>query len=248
MKKLFLALLFVPATAFSSQLINFHNNVSIGEGTLYQHYQEHIKGQTFDQESGWLSTFDGSASYMSPRNHIFIEGNIRYTKGNDSYTSRYIVSHTGNNVVDGSLKLGKGFQINSQLLVTPFITYGHRYWNRKLSYTENYNMNFAGAGIEADYQVTPNLIVSGQGMGGSTFDNSLNTPGTRVTYNLGNEPIVQASLSANYRLLKNWYAFSRINYNYYRFGQSKVNARYQTFEPNSTTQEASIDFGIRYTY
>lgn len=250
MKKLLGTLLIIaaPAMAYGNPMVNLHKNVSVSEGAFYQHYREHVNNQTLDKETGWMPVFNASASYISPNRYLFLKGSIQYTEGNTNYTSLYTTSHTGNQIVSGDIEAGKGFLITNRFMVTPFVSYGHRFWQRKLSYTENYNLNYIGAGINADYQVSPRLIVSAQGFGGSTFDNTLNTPATHVTYNLGNKPIVKASLKANYQIMNHWSIFSSLNYNYFRFGKSQINTRYDTYEPNSTTQEASVDFGIRYLY
>ena len=245
-----------------NSLVKLHNNISVAGGTTYQHYKEYQNGNTLDKETGWIPNFDASASYMSPARHYLLSASVRYSWGNTNYNAPNTSStNTHNNIVSVKGKIGKGFQLSRRLMVTPFLTYGHRYWHRGLTgtaslkgYKENYNMNYAGAGFMVDYQATRRLILSAQAMGGSTFSNTLNTSIMSSTYNLGDKAIAKAALKADYHVRGPWHVFGKVHYTYFKFGHSGTHTftsngtQYNSNEPNSTTNNVSLDFGVRYTF
>lgn len=247
-------------------LIRLNNNISVAGGGMYQHYKEHARGKMLDKETGWVPQFKASGAYMSPVKHYFLSATVRYSFGHTNYnghstTGAAVSTHTKNQIVSVNGKIGQGFQYTKRILVTPFLTYGHRYWHRHITSTsqargdkENYNMNYLGMGVKVDYQATRKLVLSAQGMGAGTFSNTMSSPNLPVTFGLGSEPLAKAGLKADYHIQGPWHVFGGVHYTFFKFGRS--NTRHFTyngssakaFEPNSTTQNVSMDAGVRYTF
>lgn len=233
----------VPALSQTNPIVNLNNNISVQGSATYQHYQENANGHTLGKKTGWVPTIQGSGSYMSPSQHFFLKGQVTYTRGSTTYLGRNTTGQNTLSTISGSLEFGQGFLLSSNFMAGPFITYGHRYWNSQVTY----NMNYIGGGVMFDYQLGPRLIISGQGLAGGTFSTSLSAPPTR-TYNKGYQPIVKATLKANYKLAAHWYGFTSLSYTYFNFGKTPINPKKHIYRPSSTSQNLSIGLGVRYTF
>lgn len=242
-------------------VVRLHNNISVAGGATYQNYKEHQQGKTLDKETGWIPNIKASISYMSPK-HYLLSGGIRYSFGETNYTGADLFTgapinnQTKNKIANVNLKIGKGFLISDRFMITPFATYGHRYWDRNLAnpaQEEYYNLNYLGAGVMLDYQATPRLILSAQAMGAGTFANTMYASGAASLYQanfhfqLGSKPLAKAALKADYRFYRDWHLFGTVHYTYFQFGKSDQNAL-TFYEPKSKTRNVSLDLGVRYTY
>ena len=247
-------------------LIQFHRQLSIGGGATFQKYREKHNGNTLDKESGWMPNIQVSGSWMFD-NHLFLELGDQYSFGKTDYQSATgQTGHTNNDIENIHLRIGEGFSLSKKVMVTPYMTYGHRYWNRHLGgpapYAEDYNTNYIGVGVMADYRATQRLTLSGDVMGGSTFANGMTSHLGEAQaglssphFDLGSKPIVKVSLKSDYRVRGPWHLYGKVTYTHFSYGHSGQKTVYQNgaavgngYEPNSTTNDVGMDAGVRYTF
>lgn len=233
-------------------VVQLHNNVSIAGGASYQN-QSRFLGKRFTQD-GWLPSIKASASYMSPA-HYLLSAGIQYSFGKQDLND---VNQTiENDIVSVHLRIGKGFLVSNHFLVTPFVTYGHRYWNResdaKLSnLTLEYNTNYLGAGIMFDYQATPRLVLSAEALAGGTFANTFDLQlsvwgnSNSTDADLGSGLIAKAAMKADYRFYANWHIFGVANITYLDHGDLEYRGT-EVFDAGDL-YNISLNAGIRYTY
>lgn len=245
-------------------LVQLHRQLSFVAGGTHQNYRETQHGNGLDKGTGWIPNIQVFGSWMF-KNHLFMEVGNRYSFGKTDYNGAMhratpATGHTNNDIGTANLKVGEGLLLSRRLMVTPYLTYGHRYWNRHLGgatpYAEDYNTNYIGAGVMADYRFTPRLTVAGDVMGGSTFENHMadHLPArSAVHFGLGKEPVVKLSLKGDYRVHEPWHLYSVISYTHFTYGKSKTKTlaiagegTRPIHEPNSSTNDIHMDAGVRY--
>lgn len=260
------------------ELLELHREVSFGGGATYQNYREKQDGGgTLDKEEGWMPNVQGSASWLF-NNGIFVNANVNYAWGDTDYTggvtdlntgqhSPY-KGHTRNDIVDVQGKIGYAMSPGSNWLITPYLTYGHRYWDRDLGNPqEKYNTNYIGGGLIVDYKIMPRLVASLDAMGATTFANDLdvksrNSRLSNTSHSLGDEPMAKVKLGLDYALEDNWHLYGAVNYTYFSYGRSDntdatyhgsylgipYTAQVPVYEPKSHTHNVDLDLGVRFTF
>lgn len=252
-------------------LISLHRQSSAGFSATYQHYSENTDGNTLDLEHGWMPTYHTGISWMFNQKfmpgHLYFEANTRYTWGMTTYhgstqSGTPTTATTHNQILNISGKIGDGFLINSKLMVMPYMSYGHRYWDRSLGgptpYHEYYHTNYIGAGVSGDYRVMPKLTLTGDVSVASTFANSMemHVPSLSTAhFSLGNKALITAAVKADYSVSRHWGVYGGVRYTRFQYGHSGTQPIYQNgnlvgkaSEPDSTTNDVSLISGVRYKF
>jgi hypothetical protein len=144
-------------------------------------------------------------------------------------------------------------------MLTPYIGAGARQWGRNLpgasGYHEDYSHGYVGGGLMAQFALTPDLVVSVDGLVGSSFAANMTTsrtPGgfaiTPQSYALGSSAIYQAGVSLDYAMTKQLHANAGIDYTSFKYGRSATSPIDTSYEPDSRTSQVVIKIGLGYAF
>lgn len=226
------------------------------------------QGYTLNSEKGWLPGVAVTGSYMSDCfssiPNIYVFGRGSYLDGKTDYYN-YTNNVPGKDpakVWDGDFRLGKGFQVGTNAMLTPYIGAGAHSWERTISavpggaFIETYRHGYVGAGLLLQVATSPGVVLSGYGFGGSTFSSEMafnpTTSGvaTGHTFGLGNSGIVKAGASVDYALNANWHVNAGVDYTYFKYGASRQELLpvFGIFEPPSRTHDIRLSAGVGYSF
>jgi hypothetical protein len=230
------------------------------------------QGATLNSERGWMPGVAVTGSYMSdctsavPNFYLFARGT--YTDGHTSYFNNTVGVGANDpaRVWDGDFRVGKGFQVSPNFMITPYIGAGVDSWRRNIvavptgAYIEKYSHGYAGAGLLFQYAAAKGVVLSAYGMGGGTFSSQMNFDGTTAlnlllagpnhTYGLGNSATVKAGASIDYAITDNWHWNAGVDYTYFKYGAStqELLPAFGTYEPPSRTSNVTLTTGFGYSF
>ncbi len=230
-------------------------------------------GATLNTEKGWLPGVAVTGSYMSDCSSGFFSNIYLYGRGTylSGHTTEWVNGVPGTfsdpaRVWDGDFRVGKGFQVSSNVMLTPYIGAGVDDWRRTISgvptgaLIEDYSHGYVGAGLLLQVAVAPGFVVSAYGLGGGTFNSQMNfNPNTAVnavlfgpnhTFTLGNSETVKAGASIDYAFTNNWHMNAGVDYTYFKYGASRQELLplFGTFEPPSRTSNVTATVGVGYSF
>ena len=247
------ALVFLPTTAQADiQTIRSANNAVWGSaGAALLNYKESVSPLPNSQH-GWIPSVGAGASYMGCNNlYLAVEGSVSF--GNDHYSGAYLnnpdvpleaTTRETITTVDG--KVGKGFALGHNVMITPYADLGFRYWTRELSgwQTEDYDNFEALAGALLQFSPTDHLVLSAYGSGGGTFGAQMKTDGD--TFDLGSAGAFKAGGKIGYNLTQRTELFTSLDFDHLRYVKSDaVNG---TYEPSSGTNNTAWRVGLSYHF
>jgi|SRR5581483_224376 len=231
------------------------------------------RGATLNTEKGWLPGVAVTGSYMSDCSssffsNIYLYGRGTYVSGNTSYWNTIpVTANDPARIWDGDFRVGKGFQVGSNVMLTPYIGAGIDDWKRTISafptgaLIEDYSHGYVGVGLLLQVAVAPRFVVSAYGLGGGTFNSQMNfnpntainaaTLGPNHTFTLGNSGTVKAGASIDYAFTNNWHMNAGVDYTYFKYGASAMELLplgFGTFEPPSRTSNVTATIGVGYSF
>lgn len=220
----------------------------------------------FSNEAGWLHGLQFGLSAMGPAgpvNNVYFMGAFTWLHGQTDYgASRGPVrsDRSGADIRALDLRFGKGFDIATDWMVTPYLGMGYRGWNRSLSnrfgpfgYDELYEHTYIGGGMLLQWAATERLVLSASGLIGTTSAPTMKVsynggfPVDPWTYALGSSSIYMAGLSADYAITDKWHMNAGIDYLSFRYGASAVSPD-GTYEPDSRTSNWTVKAGFGYSF
>jgi opacity protein-like surface antigen len=226
------------------------------------------QGFTLNSEKGWLPGVAVTGSYMSDCSsaisNMYFFGRGTYLDGKTDYYN-YTVNVPGKDpakIWDGDFRIGKGFQVTPNAMLTPYIGAGVHSWERTITavpggaFIETYRHGYVGAGLLLQVAAAPGVVLSGYGFGGSTFSPEMDfnptTSGVAVphTFGLGTSEIVKAGASIDYAFTPNWHANLGVDYTYFKYGASRQELlpAFGIYEPPSRTYDVRVSAGIGYSF
>lgn len=226
-------------------------------------------GVPLDGEKGTLPGVRVTGSAMGQIGsicNVYLSGSFSYTNGHTNYWASAgptLTNVDGARVDDFDFRLGKGFNVGPQGMITPFIGAGSRWWDRLLTgpfgYNEVYQHDYAGGGLLLQYALVPGLVLSADGLIGRTFNASelsTLTPGgaagicVNCTFQLGASNIYKVGASVDYAITGHVHANAGIDYTHFEYGQSPVVpfGGGAFLEPNSKTSDTTISVGLGYSW
>lgn len=226
------------------------------------------QGYTLNSEKGWLPGVAVTGSYMSDCmssiSNLYVFARGTYLDGKTDYYN-YTNNVPGKDpakIWDGDFRLGKGFQIGSNAMLTPYIGAGVHSWERTISavpggaFIETYRHGYVGAGLLAQLVAAPGFVLSAYGFGGSTFSSEMDfnptTSGVAVphTFRLGDSEILKAGASFDYAFTPNWHVNAGVDYTYFKYGASRQELlpAFGIFEPPSRTYDLRVSVGVGYSF
>jgi hypothetical protein len=262
-------LLQIPCVAFAQSsagiaaIKNSNNAIGIQAISTYVNYTETIGGATVDTEQGYVPGFALNISFMQDwlLGNDYLAATYSQNNGNTNYTGSYIGSSLGYGSVkqanpavlmDFSLRYGKGFVLNDQVMATPFIELGSHQWDRNLgSYQETYTNGYYGLGLLGQIAMTNAFVLSASAMVGNTVNSNISISGSPYTGGaLGNSTIYRLGISGDYAFTKSLHGNIGLDYTSFSYGQSTPTrvGRYVYFEPSSTSQYTTYKIGLSYNF
>ena len=229
-------------------------------------YKEYSGGELLDKETDWVSGGAVSASLM--RNWIvdnfYLYGQFSMNSGETKYTGQSFLNGTGyGSVVDKSdadvwdldLRVGKGFQLQQNFMVTPYLGLGWHEWDRGVNAGETYSHSYVGAGLLVQFSPIDRFVVSASGLIGKTYNSEIDIAG-RLGFkdDLGNSTIYKLGLEGDYALTRNLHLKAGVEYVDFDYGKSGVHEfivngnKIGVLEPDSETSNLTVKAGVGYTF
>ena len=221
------------------------------------------RGSGLDAETAYLPGLQVTGSAMANIGaicNLYISGSFSWFQGNTSYFQFGGPSTINQATVeDSDFRLGKGFNVGPNGMITPYFGAGTNLWNRYLTgpggYREIYTHDYAGAGVLLQYSPGPGWVLSVDGLIGEAFNSSMTTsltpggfPIIPATYGITNKPVYMVGGSIDYAITEHLHANVGVEYTYFQYGQSPVNPISGDLEPNSTTSYLTLSVGAGYSW
>ncbi len=262
-----------------------NNQISLDYAGIHKNYNEYnpdgaftdpalAVGAVLDSEKGWVhgASVTGSAMFnLGSVCNVYVFGRGSYFSGKTDYWQPLgrLDGQSNAKIWEGDFRLGKGFDIAPNFMLTPYLGGGVRSWDRDLcqggacfggGYHENYSHAYLGAGLLAQYAMTPNLVLSASGLVGSTFDSKLkggplaNGNPTIVNFQtgLGNDVIYKLEGSLDYAFTQNLHGNVGVEYTNFSYGLSSpfvtdINGTLGV-EPRSRTENVTVRAGLGWAF
>ena len=268
-----------PACPAVADIVRADTQVSLDAAGTHFDYREFTAGfgtTVLDSEKGWVPGVSITGSVMADTslfgtNVCDLYGFMRYSwfNGTTNYWSAPTGPLTdGANVNEFDFRFGKGFVIAPNTMITPYIGTGARAWQRYLDgpggYQEIYSHDYAGGGLLLQYAPTPGLVLSLNGLVGSTFNANIEgmpKPGGAAVIStrnaLGSELLYMVGGSADYALTAHWHVNAEVDFTSWRYGQSAPFCAGPAFgpctptnalEPNSQSDIVEVRGGFGYAW
>lgn len=243
-------------------------NTQVGLGIVAQgvDYFETVPAfPRLDSETGWIPGLQLSVSAMAPIgpvSSVYMMAAFTWLRGDTAYaaaTGLVTADRSGADVKALDLRFGKGFDIATSWMLTPYVGAGYRGWDRNLGkgasasgYRELYEHTYVGGGLMAQWAASDRLVLSASGLIGTTLSPRMSisynggVPTDPFTFRLGRSTIYMAGLSADYAMTEEWHANGGVDYTSFRYGVSPA-APDGSFEPDSRTSAWTIKAGVGYS-
>lgn len=154
---------------------------------------------------------------------------------------------TQNEVNDFRLRVGVPFSRSVSVQWVPFMEYRYLNWMRSLSqYRETFQHHAGVAGLLVQWQPSRTWLLEADAAYGAMLDVQVDVPEFGFSGSLGKKPLWALGVSASYLLTNQWLAVIRIQEEKIRYAQSAASNGF--VEPESITEQASVQLGIAYRY
>jgi len=261
------AALCTTALAGTDDIKASNNQLEIQAISTRVDYKETNDGR-FGTRTGKLDTENGNvpgfALSFSMMNDDWLDNEYfqyQYSK-NDGHTG-YTGSHRGGTfgsvttdssatITDYSLRLGKGFAIDGEFMITPYGELGHHEWQRGVNTGETYTHSWYGAGTLVQYSPFSRLVFTANALAGRTFAADIDVNGSLgFTGSLGNSNLYKAGLSTDYAFTKKFHGNVGVDYTSFKYGGSathRVAVGWVAWEPESQTEYTTLKIGVGYAF
>ena len=298
MQKILITLLFVcssTALAGMDAIKSSNNQVGIQFISTHMDYKEtYPDGTTADTEKGSVQGFGLSLTAMKDilLGNDYLKAQFNRSTGDVDYLGSlgsacgYITTcvediNGPNNygtygqknhskIIDFSLRYGKGFEINDNLMMTPYAELGRHEWKRDLGNTcpvaislgcpgsEKYRHYYYGIGALIQNSPNQNLVLSADGFIGQTFSSEISGSGTNLLasvrgftsfspQDLGDKSMYRLGISADYAFTTQVHGNIGVDYVAFKYGKSAIFNEF-TYEPDSKTSYTNVKVGLGYAF
>jgi hypothetical protein len=220
-------------------------------------------GIPLDGEGGWVPGFSVTGSLMNDIGslcNVYLMGRFTWLDGNTTYVGALqgnpygsLVQTDGAKVNNTDFRLGKGFSVGLNWMLTPYFGVGTNWWDRFIigpsGYDEKYTHGYVGGGLLVQVSPAPRWVISANGLVGSTVDSGMTTsasPGgypflIPTNFTLGSKLMYIVGGSIDYAISRHWHANVGVEYSHFQYGQSPLTNF--SLEPNSTTSYLMVSVG-----
>jgi hypothetical protein len=232
---------------------------------------------TLDTEKGWVP--GGGVSLSLMRNWLvsnfyfnaqysYLNGQTDYVGSNVTFVGQPVTGLYGSArakdgaiVNDVDLRVGKGFNIQPNLMATPYIGTGYHDWERKVNAGEEYSNGYVGGGLLLQWAPISGVVLSGHGLVGTTFAShidvkdygypgAVHTAGAGITGfsgALGDSVIYRVGLSGDYAVTRTIHVSAGVEWVDFKYGESAIYGD-GWYEPDSRTMNTTVKVGIGYAF
>ena len=265
-----------------------NNQVGIQYVNTNVDYSEKVDGQTVDTEKGHVPGFGLSVSVMKDLffGNDYFQAQFTRLNGDTKYSGSLFApgyvpmplgygygslkKDDGAQITDFSARYGKGFELNEQLLLTPYLEIGYHEWKRNLgnidaittaphgSSSEKYSNGYLGLGAMAQVSPIANLVLSGNVFLGRTIGSNISVKGIPYYYvingpaegsqALGDSTIYKIGALADYAFSEKLHGNISIDYVGFDYGKSNDFTVLHVYEPDSKTRYTTVKVGIGYAF
>ena len=265
-----------------------NNQISLDYAGLHKDYAEYNPagpitdpalpvGAVLDTEKGWVHgvSLTGSAMFnLGSVCNVYVFARGSYFDGKTDYWQPLgrLPGQSSAKIWEGDFRLGKGFDIAPNFMLTPYLGGGLRSWDRDLcqggvcganplnGFHENYSHGYLGAGLMGQWALTPALVLSASGLVGSTLSPEFRvgpiTGGNPTLINaqagLGSSVIYKLEGSLDYAFTHNLHGNVGVEYTNFTYGQSSVYisdiAGNPALEPRSRTETVTVRAGLGWSF
>jgi hypothetical protein len=216
-------------------------------------------GAKLDTETHWVPGVNASLSLMGNWvvDNAYFNAQISYSDGRTRYTGETgagggfgsVVTSDTAQLFDSDFRIGKGFAVADNVMLTPYFGIGSRYWRRG-PFPETYTNGYAGAGLLGQVAATSQLVFSANGLVGGTFDSGITVathPGV-VGWSapLGNSLLYKLGGAADFAVTRNFHINAGVDYTNFAYGRSPF--VHGNVEPHSTTSNVLLKVGAGFAF
>ena len=254
--------------AGSSDIEASNNQFVIQRISTNVDYMETGKGTTssttgtLDTETGNVFGYAMSLSWMDRGvNNLYCEAEYNLSNGGTKYTGMSLnggvfgsmVNTSSAKLTNFSTRLGKGFLLHDNFMLTPYVELSSHKWDRGVNSGESYSNNWLGIGALGQFSPVSELVFTANALLGNTEGSSISVNSgagiTGFTADLGNSVIFKAGLSADYAFTKNYHGNIGIDYTNFKYHISHVvPVNGGSLEPDSRTNYTLVKLGVGYAF
>jgi hypothetical protein len=257
----------VPYVQYND-ILAANNQIIVQAVGTHLDYAEYDDGRTqpagtfADSEKGWIPGIGLKVSAMGDWavSNLYVAAEASWSKGTTGYFEGPAfggplnLSHHAE-IVDAAFRLGKGFSVAPNFMITPFAEFGVHQWIRDLSplNPETYQHEYAGGGLLIQYAPVQRLVLSANGMVGSTIDPKISiaaNPGINNALELGLGTALTWRLggSVDYAITQQFHISGSVDYTEFKYGASARDPLTGIYEPNSTSKVLVTKLGLGYSW
>lgn len=262
-----------------------NNQISLDYAGLHKDYVEYNPagpitdpalpvGAVLDTEKGWVHgvSLTGSAMFnLGSVCNVYVFARGSYFDGRTDYWQPLgrLGGQSGAKIWEGDFRLGKGFDLAPNFMLTPYLGGGLRTWDRDLcqagaclggGFHEDYSHGYLGAGLMGQWAVTPALVLSASGLVGSTLNSEFrsgpiaggNATIVNAQTGLGNSVIYKLEGSLDYAFTQNFHGNVGVEYTNFKYGESApfISDIFGTLavEPRSRTETVTVRAGLGWAF
>jgi hypothetical protein len=258
----------VPYVQYND-ILAANNQIMVQAVGTHLNYAEYDDGRSYppgtfvDSEKGWVPGIGLKVSAMGDWavSNLYVAAEASWSKGHTSYFEPPgvlggPVSLTHNaQIADAAFRLGKGFGITPNFMITPFAEFGFHQWQRDTSPMngETYEHEYAGGGLLFQYAPVQRLVLSASGMVGTTIDPKISIAAnprinTAVDLGLGSELTWRVGGAVDYAITPHFHVSGSLDYTEFKYGASARDPINGIYEPNSTSQVLVGKIGFGYSW
>jgi hypothetical protein len=260
-----------PGQTRQSAVIQATQEIGVSFAPSLIAYREYQNDGVLDSEHGWIAGVEVNAAWMHKTpilSNLLLQGAYEFNDGSSKHWSK---SLTGSGTLsyaapfrsnDAQFAIGKVFTPNPRLLCVPELEAEYREWLRQLpqaglAIRENYTFWAPGLAVSASYNPFKTLVLKARGGVAHTVfpaNATIGNPSGQVpdfTFALGNRPVWQADLGADWAMARSLHAVAGIDYSHFGFGNSAPsyygNGK-DEYEPSSITDHARVHAGLAWAF
>jgi len=190
----------------------------------------------------------------------YIAAEYDHSSGNTNYVGGLIgppptpygsvVGTSNATLINYSVRYGRGYVVNDELMLTPYVELGGHGWNRGVNFGETYTNHYYGVGALGQYSPVSKLVFSGNVMLGRTFGANIDVNGV-FSGALGNSTLSKVGVTADYAFDQNLHGNVGIDYTSFNYGISAlypIGGNTVAWEPDSKTKYTMVKIGLGYAF
>jgi len=214
-----------------------------------------------DTEKGYVPGYGIDLTFMGNvlLDKDYLDLKFSHSTGHTDYVGSLIGGSFGSvtdtssaRLLDFSARIGEGFTIDKNYMLTPFLEIGHHKWYRGVNAGETYNHSYYGGGLLAQTSIGNKFVLSLNGMIGRTFSSTIDVTSDFIpgfSGNLGNGITYRFGASADYAITKDVHINLGVDHTRFKYGMTKLFPvpgfpGFFQWEPNSKSRYTVFNAGI----